>query len=267
MANYIFVFDGIGVKEGQTSDVIDQAARRLKASLAEHGQDFNVEWVDWPASMAGIGKYTWSQSTEIAIKNFRRRLANLEAADKFVILAFSGGNRPVHEWLERTAESAPRDLDRVLAVGFASDPYRPYGKQQSGMPMPSGYGVCGQKEGPIPDRSFWVANPWDVITDADDDSMLRTPADLSDEFPGDLLRGLKRIARTGDFQLARNLKLFHENPLRWFTGLGARLDRARDGIIGYATGEHTTAYTRSFDGGDSPMVRFGNTISWKVRNP
>lgn len=268
MTNYIFVFDGIGAADGTTSGVIDQAADRLKVSLAQHGHNFQVEWVNWPASMAGIGPYSWSESTRIGLKNFGRRLDRLEADDKFVLLAFSGGNRPVHDWLWNADKGDPAMLDRVLAVGLASDPYRPRGMQQDGMPELFGYGVCGERETPVMDRTFWVGIPGDVITDATHNAMLRTAADLSDDFPGDILRGLVRLHENknpGDFQLARKLKLFRENPLNWFMGLGARLRQAKNDIIGYMTGTHTTAYTRPFDMGDPAMVRFANTISWKVR--
>lgn len=267
MTNYIFVFDGIGASDGRTSNVIDQAAYRLRDSLAEHNMDFVVEWVDWPASMAGIGPYPWPESTRMGIRNFDRRLGKMKPDDKFVILAFSGGNRPAREWLENIAVDDPAMLDRVLAVGLASDPYRPVGKQQTGMPVPGGYGVCGERETPIMDRTFWLAIPGDVITDAAHNSMLRTLADFSDDFPGDMLRGLTRVVHHNDFQLAWKLKVFRENPLHWFMGLGPRLHQAKNDIVGYMSGTHTLAYTRPFEDGDSAMVRFANTISWKVRNP
>lgn len=270
MTNYIFVFDGIGAFDGAQSGVMRMAANRLRSSLLENGHDFQIEWVDWPASINPIGPLSWSHSTEIGVENFQRRVDNLKPGDKFVILAFSGGNRPAHVWLKRVAEWHPDVLNDVLAVGLASDPYRPHGKQQNGMPMPGGYGVCGEWDTPIMDRTFYVAIPGDAITDAVDNAMIRTAADVIDEFPGDILRGLVRIYENrnrGDFQLARKLKLFHENPLHWFMGLGPRLNQAKNDIVGYATGVHTSAYTRPFEDGDPAMIRFANTISWKVRNP
>lgn len=268
MTDYIFVFDGIGAFDGKTSNVIDKAAWRLQESLAEHNRPFVVEWVDWPAAIRPIGNASWSESTEAGVENFAKRVRQLEPQDRFVILAFSGGNRPAHVWLERVAEWEPATLDRVLAVGLASDPYRPYGKQQRGLPMPGGWGISGERQTPIMDRTFYLAWPRDVITDARHDALLRTAADVIDYFPADIIRGVQHLAANDkNFQLAKELKLFHENPLHWFFGLGARIAQAKDDIVGYTTGLHTTIYTRPYEGGPSPMEMFANTISWKVRNP
>lgn len=270
MTDYIFVLDGIGAFDGKTSNVIDRAAWRLQESLAEHNRPFEVEWINWPASINPIGELTWSASTEVGVKNFEERVRQLEPQDRFIILAFSGGNRPAHVWLERVAEWEPAMLERVLAVGLASDPYRPRGKQQAGMPMPGGWGLSGEWETPIMDRTFWLAIPRDAITDARHDALLRTAADVIDYFPGDLLRGLAKLVEEqnpNNWQLAWQLKAFHENPLRWFMGMNNRLGQARDDIVGYATGVHTRAYIEPFEGGPSAMERLAATISWKVRNP
>lgn len=270
MTDYIFVLDGIGAFDGKTSNVIDKAAWRLQESLAEHNRPFEVEWINWPASINPIGELTWSASTEVGVTNFEERVRQLEPQDRFIILAFSGGNRPAHVWLERVAEWEPAMLERVLAVGLASDPYRPRGKQQAGMPMPGGWGLSGEWETPIMDRTFWLAIPRDAITDARHDALLRTAADVIDYFPGDLLSGLAKLVEEqnpNNWQLAWQLKAFHENPLRWFMGMNNRLGQARDDIVGYATGVHTRAYIEPFEGGPSAMERLAATISWKVRNP
>lgn len=256
------VFDGIGTS-GKTSNVLDFAATTIAKNLREAGVEVITEWAVWPASMFGAigGRESWQASSIIAKAWLNDKLKAIPPQDKIILLAYSGGNKPVHEWLNEN----PDKLHRVAAVGFASDPFRPYGKQQHGMEKLHGYGICGQDEGPIPDVSFWVAVPGDDITDSPRDAILRTAADFSGGFPAEILEQAIPKLTKGNFQLAWQLGIIQRDPIGYLRGLGGRLDYARQSIIRYGSGFHTTHYREPYAGGDSPMVRFGNTIAYKVK--
>lgn len=256
------VFDGIGTS-GKTSRVLDFAATTITDNLQKAGAEVVTEWAVWPASMLGAigGKESWEASSIIAKAWLDEKIKHIPPKDRIILLAYSGGNKPVHEWLNDN----PAMLDRISAVGFASDPFRPYGKQQHGMEKLHGYGICGQDEGPIPDRTFWVAVPGDDIPDSPRDAILRTAADFSKGFPADILAGAVPKLTSGNFQLAWQLGIIQRDPIGYFLGLGGRLDYARQAIIRYGSGYHTTHYRDPYAGGESPMVRFGNTIAYKVK--
>lgn len=257
-----FIFDGIGTS-GTTSKVIDFAAYTIENNLRAVGADVTTEWAEWPASMFGAvgGNESWASSSLIAEKWLGDRMDQIGPDDKVILLAFSGGNKPVHDWLDRNKDR----LDQIAAVGFASDPFRPQDKQQSGMPALQGWGICGQKPGPIPHKSFWVGVPGDDITAAAPDLILRTPADVSKGFPADVIGGLVKAVSSGNLQLAYQIGLARKNPLAYLFAMPRRINEARDAIVRYGSGYHTTHYRDPWAGGDSPMVRFGNTIAYKVK--
>ena len=142
--------------------------------------------VEWPASLAGIGgPLSWVEASRRGVAELDRIVAENPGED-LILLGYSGGNRGVHDWLD----SRPHLLNRVAAVGLLSDPFRPRGRGQFGAPGVGGFGICGERLGPIPDRTFWCAFQGDVITDCPEDSPLRTVADLSDRIPGGFLDDL-----------------------------------------------------------------------------
>lgn len=256
------VFDGVGTS-GRTSNVLDFAATTITQNLKKAGAEVVTEWAVWPASILGTigGRESWQASSIIAKAWLDDKLKTIPPQDRIILLAYSGGNKPVHEWLNEN----PDKLHRVAAVGFASDPFRPYGKQQHGMGKLDGYGICGQDAGPIPDVSFWVGVPGDDITDSPRDALLRTPADFSKGFPADVFESLIPVIGKGDFQLAWQMDIIRRDPIGYLRGLGHRIPYARNAIIRYGSGYHTTHYRDPYAGGDSPMVRFGNTIAYKVK--
>lgn len=220
--------------------------------------------VPWEASMAGIGgPLSWAESSRRGVAELDR-IVSENPGEQLILVAYSGGNRVVHDWLD----SRPQWLSRVAAVGLLSDPYRPPGRDQAGTLLAPGYGICGQRLGPISDRTFWCAAVGDVITDCPDDSPLRTVADLSDRIPGGFLDDFGRHLSVGDWQLANRMQLWRRDPLGYLWGLGARLDRARRDVEGYLGSAHTRAYTVPYvtAGGDErPLaVRLADSISWRV---
>lgn len=243
----ILVCDGIGTA-GSTSGVVDVTAHRLARLTGAE-----VEWVRWPAAMAGVGGHsTWSAGVRRGLADLRRRVdagGTPAGGDELVLLAYSGGNKIVHDFLD----AHPEQLPRIRAVGLMSDPFRPRDRFGPGLDAPEGWGISGERPGPIPDRTRWCAVPGDAITTAGADSLLRTVADLSVNVPGGLRRDLREVLLAGRFQLAWQVGAARRDPLGWVGGLGARASRAVLDIRRYFTGWHTTHYTRRGpDGSPSP---------------
>ena len=257
--------DGIGTAGLDANDgrsIMRKLVDKLVASLRHHGHKVTPIRVTWPASMAGVGgDKSWDEAAAEGVRDLDR-LVEAHPGEHLVLLGYSGGCKVIHDWLDAYTDTPL--LDRVLAVGLMSDPYRPRGKQQDKWPT-RGWGIAGERLGPIPDRTFWTTIPGDVISDALPDAILRTGADVSRAMPGGFVRSLVRHVNAGSLQLAWQIGVFQRNPLAWFAALGPRLAQARDDIHGYATGRHTTAYTEPFNGGPSLIDRLAATVSWAAR--
>lgn len=217
--------------------------------------------IEWPASMAGMGGHqSWASSTRVGVDHLDR-ITDAHPGEQIILLGYSGGCRVIHDWLDTRAGMH----HRIAAVGLMSDPFRPAERWQHGLPDPGGWGIAGQRLGPVPGRTFWTSAPGDAISSCPADSPLRTAADLSDQIPGALLTDLAGHLRRGDWQLATHMGLWRRDPLAYLRGLGPRLHQARIDIEGYLTGAHTLAYTRPHAGGDSLAHRLAATIAWAVR--
>lgn len=255
--------DGIGTgnlgsDEGAT--LINAVVAPLTKSLRDHGHLVRPVRVAWPASMAGVGgSKSWDQAAAEGEHNLDE-LVRAIPEEKVILVAYSGGNKVVHDWLDHN----PDQLDRVLAVGLVSDPFRPRDRQQDGWAT-QGWGIAGERLGPIPKRTFWTTVPGDVISDALPDSFLRTPADVGHVLPGAFVHDLTGHLRDNNLQLAWQIGLFRKNPLAWFQAFGPRLDRARLDVHGYLTGQHNEAYRKPFAGGPALVDRLAATLSWAAR--
>lgn len=257
---HIIYADGIGTGQAGFQDG-QSILYKVVERLLQHKPTFTATRLRWPASMVTIGgSYSWTDASRIGVAGIND-IIDTDPEREYILLGYSGGCRVVHEWLEQN----PQRLNKIAAVGFMSDPFRPYGKQQKGLPSLDGWGICGQKTGPIPKHTFWVAVPGDAITDAAPDAILRTPADVSDVLPGQFLWDLRSHVEKGDLQLAWQLKVFRTDPLGWFRALGPRLHQARLDIRGYLrTGRHTTAYVTPYDNEGTPAERLADTINWHL---
>lgn len=124
------------------------------------------------------------------------------------------------------------------AVALIADPLRPVGGTMPGLAPADGWGIAGAR--PIVGRgikTYWAANPADVITSAGAGSPLRSLADFTEMFslgsPEEAdawMRAL--IARAKERRWQRWWSI--ENVLTWG---GAIAD-----ATGYLTGRHTTDY-------------------------
>ncbi|MEV0367551.1 hypothetical protein [Nocardia fusca] len=124
------------------------------------------------------------------------------------------------------------------AVALIADPLRPVGGTMPGLAPADGYGIAGNR--PILGRdfkTFWAANPADVITSAGAGSPLRSLADFTEMFslgsPEEAEAWMKAlIARAKERRWQRWWSI--ENVLTWG---GAINDAA-----GYLSGRHTVDY-------------------------
>ncbi|QPL14676.1 lysin B [Gordonia phage Schwartz33] len=256
---HIIYADGIG--SNQPGVVHEQSVLYdVIERLVILNKEYKPDRVIWPASMATVGgTKSWDESTLIGLAAIDEIVASLNG-ETFILLGYSGGCRVIREWLERN----PQHLPQVVAVGMLSDPYRPKSRKQAELADTIGWGICGQRFGPIPDRTYWTTVPGDVVSDAREDALLRTAADASNVMPGQFIGDLARHLDAGDLQLAYQLKLFRTNPVKWLVGLGPRLHQARIDIEGYLGGMHTTAYQKPYAGGGSLAHRLADSINWKA---
>lgn len=259
---HIIYADGIGSNQPgviHTDSILYDVVERL----AILNREYKPDRVVWPASMATVGgNKSWDESTRIGVEDIDRIVDQING-ETFILLGYSGSCRVIREWLMKNEHR----LDQVVAVGMLSDPFRPQGRKQAELPDTLGWGVCGQELGPIPDRTYWTTVPGDVISDAREDALLRNVADASNVMPSQFVADLAKHLKGGDLQLAYQLKVFRENPLKWLIGLGPRLHQARIDIEGYLSGRHTTDYQKPYAGGGSLAHRLADTINWKATHP
>lgn len=255
----ILVLDGIG-SWNRTSGIIDHAVDRLKEKLG-----CDAKWVNWKAAMAGVGGAgSWEQNSRDGVALLVSEFA--DTTDDFVLLAYSGGNRVVHEFLHE----CPHFRDRVKAVGLMSDPWRPRDRWQAGTAKPIGYGIMGEDYGPIPHKTLWTAVHDDVITAAWPDALMRLAADLSGGDPDEMVTTAINLAQKGTWQLSWQLGIIQRNPFGWFIGLPGRVGQLGSDAAGYLSGRHTSAYTQPYRTGDderSLAVRLADSLAWMVNNP
>lgn len=252
----IYILDGIGTYNRPDGVVMKQVAEAIE----ERVNISETKWINWPASMSGIGgPLSWHDASIIGVKLLTEEV--LSNDEDFVLLAFSGGNKPARDWLYQN----PDLRERCRAVGFLSDPERPRDRWQTGLPNPGGWGISGEDYGPIRDRSYWTSMPGDVISSARDDALLRTFNDLSEGPPEFVVQGARPVlVNKNRFQLAYQLEIPF---VQWFTTLPRRIGEALEDVHRYNTGWHTTKYVTSFNNGPSLSSRMGASIAWRLNNP
>lgn len=284
----VLAMDGIGTAgtPTKTSNILDPAVDTVMSGL----DNATRELVLWPASYGPVGGgMSWSQSADIGVINAAGIISNYPEHD-IVIMAFSGGNLIA----KRLLEKRPDLHHRVVAMGRLSDPWRPASRWQNGTPDPGGFGVSGEELGPIANRTYWSSAPavqqWinapakrngrtlprtvvaDPISSAHRNSLLRPFAHGTDYLGSDIeafFRDVRDFTNKSNTQILFEITMMRQNPFKWFTELGGRINISREEIFAYSMyGQHTTAYIEEFrtnDGqSDSLSVRLGKTVLHKT---
>lgn len=256
----IYVLDGAGTA-GRTSGVIDHTVNRLLEKI----EGTEAKWIDYPAAMLKTvgGKHTWEESSREGVRLLLEEMTSHD--EKVILLAYSAGNKPLHDFLDMF----PEFYGRIMAVGFISDPWRPRNSYQAGTPKPIGWGVMGERPTPIPAKSFWTSVVDDVISAAWPDALMRYVADTVEGSFDEMITEAIKLGRLGQFQLSWQLGVIQRDPIRWFFGIGGRIAQFGNDAYGYLSGKHTNAYVQPFktnDGNNASLAeRLGDTIAWKVR--
>lgn len=125
------------------------------------------------------------------------------------------------------------------AVALIADPLRPVGGMMPGLAPADGYGIAGMRPIIGNFKTFWAANPADVITSAGAGSPLRSLADFTEMFslgsPQEAERWMQAlIARATQRRWQRWWSI--ENVLTW----GGAIKDAQ----GYLSGRHTVDYVQ-----------------------
>ena len=252
----IYAFDGVGTNGRVTGSVLAHTADHLAAKL-----DCKAEWIPWGhSSMLGMGAGgSWADNSRAGDDELVRRMNSHD--DDIVLLSFSGGSKPAHDFLDQH----PHFHHRVKAAGFLSDPWRPRDRWQHGLASPGGWGVCGERYTPISDRAWWTAVPGDVIPNAPHDSLLRYFADVSYGHPDHMIHEAIEAFQQGRFQLAAHLEL---PLLERIFGLGRRMREASDAVWRYLNGFHTNHYLGPVDTGNGDLrslaERLADSVAWGV---
>ena len=255
----IHVLDGAG-SANRTSGIIDHTVERLKKQL----DISEAKWINYPAAMMGVGgDQTWEESSREGVRLLMEEM--LSHTEDVILLSYSAGNKPLHDFLEMF----PEFHGRIKAVGFMSDPWRPRDRFQSGTPRPIGWGIKGERVGPLGNRSFWTSVYNDAISAAYPDALIRYMADVTEGAPDEIIIKAINLGKLSDFQLSWQIGIIQRNPIAWFVGLGGRIGQLSADVRGYLTGAHTNDYIKPFktpDGKtDSLAVRLADTIAWKVK--
>lgn len=256
------VLDGIGSSEGVNSTVVTTIADRL----AERA-DTTTTFINWQAGMVGVGAGgSWRDNSREAVQMIIDDLATHD--DDVILIGFSGGNKPVHDFLLKH----PEYHDRVAAVGLVADPWRPRDRWQHGLRSPEPrYGIMGERHTPIPDRVLWTTVKTDPISSAYPDALLRYLADTSDGDMDQIIHKGIEHGHLGTFQLAWQLGVIQREPLSWLFGLPGRVGQLAADVRAYMDGSHTAGYIRPYRtaGGDqrSLAVRLADSLAWMVTKP
>lgn len=254
----IYVLDGAG-SANRTSGIIDKTVDRLKQTL----DISEAKWINYPAAMMGVGgNKSWEQSSREGVALLMEEMQKHE--EDVILLSYSAGNKPLHDFLD----VFPEFHSRIRAVGFMSDPWRPRDRYQAGTPKPIGWGIKGERIGPLGDRSFWTSVVNDAISAAYPDALIRYAADVSEGNPDEIITKAIHLGSLNNWQLGWQLGIIQRNPIGWFLGLGGRIGQFAADVRGYLSGVHTTAYIQPFKTNDgksfSLAERLADSISWKV---
>lgn len=227
------------------------------------GTRFTIQWIDYPAAY-GIG-FSYANSVHHAKAQLRERI--LATTEPFAIIGYSQGADIAGRVAQELGSGALDGRERLLAVGLVANPMRHETAESTG------WGVAGQhgSYGAVARKVYDFANPDDMITNADPDSLIRDVADLTRMMGPDFSAWAFDIQRLLKERSWQNLWL----AKRWWDAPYQR-DRVRRAgleLAGYlpvsilnpAGGQHT-AYgkTQMYVGGPTYTERLAQLLTETV---
>lgn len=248
----ILIADGDGGYRHSVG-VIDDFAAGLATRLGAQ-PPIRVQWPE-PDETRLHRPRTWDAASTAGVADLAR-IVRLHPSDEIVLLGSRCGCRVVQDWLE----AYPDQVDRVVGVGLMADPCRPHDRWLPGTGEPTGHGVAGERVGPVPDRTFWVAVPGDPLSDVEANSLLRTAVRDSPLTPDQVYRGLLEDLPDSRAQLAARLHVL-QHPTQWPRVFGHRLDEARELLVRYGERGYVARYTEPGPDGRSPLDLFGERLA------
>src|SRR5690625_92756 len=210
----VYVLDGAGTHGRSEHSIVGDAVDRLVDSLQQYAPGTTAEWVPREAALLGVGvnQQSWADNSRDGVGMLVERMTSHQG--RAIIIAYSAGNKPAHDFLD----AHPEFHDRIAAVGLVSDPWRPASRWQHGTPQPIGYGIMGEDLGPLRGRTFWTSVHDDVISAAWPDALLRYVADVAEASLDDVIERAIHLGAMGEFQLAWQTGIILREPLTWFFG-------------------------------------------------
>lgn len=191
---------------------------------------FRSRWVGYPSSYGPAPtRNGMSFTASVAAGSAELRSVLAATPGPVMLIGYSQGCVVVREALAAGGVD-PSDLCRVIGVGLIADPHQPAGVVDGC----TGSGVAGP--GPdLPDgvATLWIADPDDMICNADADSLVRDVADLTGALSlGDLAGWLRRSWETLRRNAFQNAARTSIRPRQWRRDV-TRLRRLVLDILGY----------------------------------
>ncbi len=203
----------------------------LLAGVTDRLDDrFRSRWVGYPSSYGPVpARHGMSFADSVAVGSDRLRSLIATTPGPIMLIGYSQGCVVIRHAL--AGDHVRRsDLCRVIGVGLVADPHQPAGVVDGC----AGSGVAG----PGPDlptgvATLWIADPADMICNADADSLVRDVADLTEALSLDDLLGWLRTSllklRRNTFQNAARTSI---RPRQWRRDL-TRVRRLVLDVLGY----------------------------------
>ncbi len=203
----------------------------LLAGVTDRLDDrFRSRWVGYPSSYGPVpARHGMSFAASVAVGAAAVRSVMASTPGPIMLIGYSQGCVVIREALA-AGPVDPSDLCRVVGIGFVADPHQPPGVVDGC----TGSGVAGPgRDLPEGVATLWIADPADMICNADADSLVRDVADLTEAMSfGDLVGWVRRTGETLRRNAFQNAARTSFRPRQWRRDL-TRLRRLALDVLGY----------------------------------